>query len=371
VNDDAGSHPNDDSNSSFQLQQFMDEHNEKLNALKDEINEQNAKHEHAMQAVQREYDSEIRRLNKVINDEKNVSETDAIEKLTSKYQHELESAHEEIKVLEEKVNVIEQERDALFVENETLKEEVLQNQKQNAEIVKVEEIEETKENEEDKYIKEMELKDAEINALEQKVNECNRKITMMKTQNNKKLNALRNEMDAQIAEHKDRMKEFQSRYDSEIGRLKRIVVDERDEYEKKLIVLGDANDKLRYQLSEKNADAKAMTNQLKILNAANTKIAELKQKNLDFEKERKALLAKHTLSNKQMREQFIKEQEKLLTKHDAESTRRQSEYDAVKSKLKKRMKEIERLKSQNNELNMVVTAPPSTGYCYSFFSSKK
>merc|ERR1712129_301727 len=103
VNDDAGSHPNDDSNSSFQLQQFMDEHNEKLNALKDEINEQNAKHEEAMQAVQREYDAEIRRLNKESNDEKNVSETDAIDKLTSKYNRELESAHEKIKVLEQKM----------------------------------------------------------------------------------------------------------------------------------------------------------------------------------------------------------------------------------------------------------------------------
>merc|ERR1712228_525399 len=104
----------------------------------------------------------------------------------------------------------------------------------------------------------------------------------------------------------------------------------------------------------------------------NTKIDALEQQISDSNKDKKILLAQYNADKKELREQYRTQQNELLSLQKNELYKKQKENDAMKLKLDKKVKELKKLKAKNNELSMAVTEPPSSsGYCYSFFSTKK
>merc|ERR1712176_1288875 len=86
----------------------------------------------------------------------------------------------------------------------------------------------------------------------------------------------------------------------------------------------------------------------------------------------------HKTQKKKLAEEFEEEKSKLValfseqTKtlselHRTELEREKYKFNVVQVKLEDKMKEIEALQKKNNELEMVVTAPPTSGYCFSLF----
>merc|ERR1712228_668195 len=175
-------------------------------------------------------------------------------------------------------------------------------------------------------------------------------------------------MDAQNVKYQEAMNRMQKENNVEIERLNK----ERNEFKERMNVL-------RQQSMEKDKMIKILSTQVyelkaerKKLKTAYDRIDALEQQISDSNKDKKILLAQYNADKKELREQYRTQQNELLSLQKNELYKKQKENDAMKLKLDKKIKELKKLKAKNNELSMAVTEPPaSSGYCYSFFSTKK
>ena len=111
-------------------------------------------------------------------------------------------------------------------------------------------------------------------------------------------------------------------------------------------------ERMKEQMGEKDLMIKRLSKQVYELNVSHK--AQKKKLSKDAEDEQNKLIALYNERRK-----------KLMELHRTELEREKYKFNVVSVKFEDKMKENQKLQQKNNELQMVVSAPPAQSYCYS------